>query len=88
VCRAGSPAPGRARGQDLQAVSARLDQADRLRAEQPERARAVYRAVVELYEDEAWAAEAVRRASRALGELDSSSARGSRSVNTPGETNP
>ncbi len=94
--------------QDLQAVLARLDQADRLRAalaertEQPEqpdeaqqmeRFRAVYRAVVELYGDEPWAAGAVERARRALGasdstaESDSASPRGSDSGDPSGETN-
>jgi serine/threonine-protein kinase len=44
----------------------RLDRADRLRATQPAQAEAVYRAVIELYQNRPWAAEAVRRARSAL----------------------
>jgi len=63
--------------QDLAAVLARLDQADRLKAAQPERARAIYRAVIELYEGDRWAAEAVDRARRALNQSGAAAAAGS-----------
>ena len=46
----------------------RLTSADELRESDPERARAMYRAVVELYGDKPWAAEPVRRARQALEE--------------------
>jgi hypothetical protein len=46
----------------------RLKSADELRESDPERARAMYRAVVELYGDKPWAAEPVRRAREALEE--------------------
>ena len=44
----------------------RLDAADALRKSEPERAKAMYRAVVELYGEKPWAADAVRRARDAL----------------------
>jgi serine/threonine-protein kinase len=47
-------------------LQARLDQADQLRATDPARAEAVYRAVIELYQGRPWAADAVRRARAAL----------------------
>ena len=47
-----------------------LAEADRLRATDPARARAIYEAVIELYADKSWAADAVRHAQKALS-LDS-----------------
>jgi hypothetical protein len=44
----------------------RLDSADALRKNDPERAKATYRAVVELYGEKPWAADAVLRARKAL----------------------
>ena len=52
----------------LDVLNERLDAADKLRSEQPERAAAIYRAVVKLYADKPWAAEPVRRARKALQE--------------------
>jgi eukaryotic-like serine/threonine-protein kinase len=54
-----------AKGQ-LAMLRERLDAADAQRASQPKRAEAIYRAVVELYGDKPWAADAVRRAREAL----------------------
>jgi serine/threonine-protein kinase len=50
----------------LKLLMSRLDEAERLRAAEPERARAMYRAVIELYGGKPWAAEAVGRARAAL----------------------
>jgi hypothetical protein len=47
-------------------IEARLDAADALRREDPERARAMYRAVIVLYGDKPWASDAVRRAEASL----------------------
>ena len=44
----------------------RLDAADAVEASEPERAEAVYRAIVELYGDKPWAVHAVRRARESL----------------------
>jgi serine/threonine-protein kinase len=53
---------------DVQALlKERLAEADRLRATDPARARAIYRAIIELYADKPWAAAAVRHARNALG---------------------
>ncbi len=57
--------------EQLTALRERLDAADALRPRDPERARAMYRAVVELYGDKSWAAEATRRAREALTEKPS-----------------
>ncbi|NQT39008.1 MAG: serine/threonine protein kinase, partial [Planctomycetes bacterium] len=46
----------------------RLDEADGLRPSDPESARAMYRAVVKLYDGKPWAQEAVERARKALAE--------------------
>ena len=43
-----------------------LAAADAMRQSEPERARAMYQAVIELYGDKPWAAEAVGRARKAL----------------------
>jgi hypothetical protein len=47
-------------------VAARLDQADKLRAESPERAEKIYRGIIELYGEKRWASELVERAKEAL----------------------
>lgn len=61
---------------DLRAmVEDRLDRADRLRQAEPDRARAMYRAVLELYGEKPWAAAAVDRARNALTTLDPKSSR-------------
>ncbi len=48
------------------AIGERLDAADAIQTDDPDRARAIYRAVVELYSDKPWAAELVRRAHESL----------------------
>jgi hypothetical protein len=48
-------------------LAERLDEAERLGATDPERAKTIYRAVIELYARKPWAAAAVRRAREALG---------------------
>lgn len=50
----------------LDVLHDRLDAADSLRVDQPKRAAAIYRAVIELYTDKPWAAEPVRRARKML----------------------
>jgi len=52
--------------EQLALLQERLDAADALRNTDPERAEAVYRAVIELYGHKQWAAAAVRRAQEAL----------------------
>jgi hypothetical protein len=52
--------------EDLRVLASRLNQADDLARTDPAAARAIRRAVVELYGDKPWAAEAVRRAETAL----------------------
>ena len=51
---------------DLPSIQTRLDQADELAARDPDAARAIRRAVIELYRDKDWAAPAVQRARKAL----------------------
>jgi serine/threonine-protein kinase len=55
----------------LALILERLDEADKIRPKDPARATAIYRAVLRLYADKAWAAEAVHRAAAALGETGS-----------------
>jgi hypothetical protein len=50
----------------LALIQGRLDQADALQQDEPQRAREIREAVVELYRGKPWAAEAVRRAEEAL----------------------
>jgi serine/threonine protein kinase len=50
----------------IELLNSRLDAADKLRAEDPARAAAMYRAAIELYADKPWAAAAIRRARDAL----------------------
>ncbi|NUQ62476.1 MAG: serine/threonine protein kinase [Pirellulales bacterium] len=50
----------------LAMIEDRLDRAEQLRKSDPKRARAMFLAVVELYDQKPWAAEAVRRAREAL----------------------
>jgi hypothetical protein len=57
--------------EQLRLLRQRLDAADALRPHDSERARAMYRAAVELYGDKLWAADAVRRAREALAEKPS-----------------
>jgi serine/threonine-protein kinase len=57
--------------QQLKLLRERLGTAAALRPRDPEAARAMYRAVVELYGDKPWAADAVRRAREALAEKPS-----------------
>ncbi len=52
--------------EQLSLLQDRLNAADVLRKSEPEQAKAMYRAVVELYCDKPWAAPAVRRAQKAL----------------------
>ena len=53
-------------GQHAEMVEDRLDEADRVAASDPEHARAIYEAVIELYNNKPWAAKAVERAREAL----------------------
>ena len=53
-------------GQHLTLVEGRLKLAERIRPDEPDRARRMYQAVIELYEDKPWAADLVRRARKAL----------------------
>jgi len=48
------------------AILARLDEADRLASKDPDKATAIYRAVVALYSNKSWAADLVDRARRSL----------------------
>ncbi|MBN2023774.1 MAG: protein kinase [Pirellulales bacterium] len=50
----------------LAMIETRLDQADGLRETDPDKARKMYEAVVELYRDKPWAAQAVQRAEAAI----------------------
>jgi eukaryotic-like serine/threonine-protein kinase len=52
--------------EDLESLNSRIDAADALRPDDPKRAEAMYRAVVELYGEKPWAADTVRRARNAL----------------------
>jgi hypothetical protein len=52
---------------ELALVQSRLDQADVLGVRDPDAARAIRRAVIELYQDKDWAAPVVQRAKKALG---------------------
>ena len=51
---------------DLPSIQSRLDQADEISARDPDAARAMRRALIELYQDKDWAAPAVQRAKKAL----------------------
>ena len=50
-------------------IQKRLDEADSLLSTDPKHAQAMYRAVIELYTDKPWAADAVRRAQTALDKI-------------------
>ena len=52
---------------ELGVLQSRLDTADELSARDPDAARAMRRAVIELYQDKDWAVPAVQRAKKALG---------------------
>lgn len=52
--------------EQLELLESRLEAADALRETEPEQARAMYRAAVELYGEKPWAADAVRRARESL----------------------
>jgi eukaryotic-like serine/threonine-protein kinase len=52
--------------QQIDLIEKRLKAADALRKSEPERAEAMYRAVVELYSDKPWAADVVHRAHESL----------------------
>jgi hypothetical protein len=62
---------GKHASEQLKLLRERLAAADAIRSRDPERARAMYRAVVELYGDKPWAADAVRQAREALAEKPS-----------------
>ena len=64
--------------EQLPQLQARLDRADEVKATEPDRAAAMYGAVVELYSSKPWAAPAVERAKTALAE-------GPKSKKTDGE---
>ncbi|NLY00521.1 MAG: serine/threonine protein kinase [Rhodopirellula sp.] len=55
----------------LAMIQDRLDRAERLRQDEPQRARAMFQAVIELYQQKPWAADAVRRARESLSTLNS-----------------
>jgi len=55
-------------GQHADMVEDRLNEADRVRDSDPEHAKAIYAAVIELYNNKPWAANAVERAREALGQ--------------------
>lgn len=57
---------GRSAADHLTLLAERLDRADTVASSEPDRARAIRKAVVELYQEKPWAAEAVRRARQAL----------------------
>lgn len=57
---------GHSAADHLVLLGERLDRADQLAASEPARARAIRQAVVKLYQEKPWAAEAVNRARRAL----------------------
>jgi serine/threonine-protein kinase len=52
----------------LALIASRLDEAEKLRASNPEKAKSMFEAVIELYAEKPWAADAVRRARKDLGE--------------------
>jgi hypothetical protein len=52
--------------EQLELIEGRLKSADELRSSDPAKAEAMYRAVIELYAEKPWAAEAVRRARDAV----------------------
>jgi serine/threonine-protein kinase len=56
-------------------LAERLDRADELRADEPEQARQIWRAVIQLYADKPWAGEAVERARERLGKAESGGSR-------------
>jgi serine/threonine-protein kinase len=58
-----------------------LDRADSIKEEEPDRANAMYRAVIELYRDHSWAASAVQRAQAALKTDDKSNTIGREAKN-------
>ena len=53
----------------LALIASRLDEAEKLRESNPEKAKSMFEAVIELYAEKPWAADAVRRARKDLGEL-------------------
>jgi hypothetical protein len=57
----------RSTSSDLPSIQARLDRADELSSGDPEAARAMRRAVIEIYQNKDWAAPVVQRAKKALG---------------------
>jgi hypothetical protein len=60
---------------ELTLVDERLDAADAQRTRSPKTAGAMYRAVMELYAGKPWAAAAVARARKALGEMKTEGSR-------------
>lgn len=58
--------------EQLPQLQARLDRADELKAAEPDRAAAMYRAVIELYSSKPWAAPAVEHANVALKDIATS----------------
>jgi eukaryotic-like serine/threonine-protein kinase len=59
----------RQREQQLAALNERLATANQVTADRPERAAAIFRAIVSLHADDAWAADIVQKARDGLGEL-------------------
>jgi hypothetical protein len=55
--------------QQLAALNERLTAAGQLTADNPERAAAIFRAIVSLHADDAWAAQIVQKARDGLGKL-------------------
>ena len=56
--------------QQIAMLEDRLEQARQLSRTEPERARSMYRAAIELYQDKPWAAEAVNRAREGLAAIE------------------
>jgi serine/threonine-protein kinase len=78
----------KARAEDqLPPIEARLGRADDLKADDPPRAEAMYRAVIELYSADGWAAPAVQRAKAALDSMGKDATM-KRKVTTEAEESP
>jgi hypothetical protein len=56
--------------QQIAMLEDRLEQAQQLSRTEPERARSMYRAAIELYQDKPWAAEAINRAREGLAAIE------------------
>ncbi|MGQ9575351.1 MAG: serine/threonine protein kinase [Thermoguttaceae bacterium] len=73
----------RPNAESLAELGQRLERAEQLRQSDPETARGIWRAIVELYQDKPWAAAAVGRARQALGDKTPQGAPVPAGSNTP-----